>query len=169
VKPQSDEEKGADAKDKDKEKDKDKAKDGDKEKDKEKEKGKDEKKAEPPKPVKVDLDGIAARVAAVPIPSGIYGGLDVGRTRSSTSSQAQEARAAGGRDDGPPKVSLHRYDPRSAKTKRSCPASRVRVGCRGQKVLYKAGPRWESSRSPRTRKSATEDRSRRPQSVHRPA
>jgi tricorn protease len=143
VKPQSDEEKGADAKDKDKEKDKDKDKDkdGDKEKDKEKEKGKDEKKPEPPKPVKVDLDGIAARVAAVPIPSGIYGGLDVRKDKIFYVSQAQEARAAGGGDDGPPKVSLHRYDLEKREDKEILPGIEgYALDAEGKKVLYKAGP-----------------------------
>src|SRR5262249_7833767 len=77
-KPESDEEKVAD-KDKKDEQDKKKGKSDGKnaessgeKKDEEK---KDEKKEEASKPVQVDLQGISDRIAAVPIPPGIYGSL----------------------------------------------------------------------------------------------
>src|SRR6266404_4129221 len=78
-KPQSDEEKAADEKKEDKEKKDDKkaadAKPGDKKTDEQKEEKKDEKKPEPVKPIQIDLDGISARVAPVPISAGILSNL----------------------------------------------------------------------------------------------
>ena len=133
-KPQNDEEKD----EADKEKDKDK--ETEEEKDKTKAKDKDKKK-EPPKPVHIDLDGIAVRVSHLPIPSGIYGGLDARKGKLFYVSQAQEARAAGGGEDGPPKVALHAYDLEKREDKEVlADIEGYALDAEGKKVLYKAGP-----------------------------
>jgi tricorn protease len=140
-KPQSDEEKGEADKDKDKDKEKDKETDKNKDKAKKDDDSKGEKKDEAPKPVEVDLDGIAARVAPLPMPSGIFGSLDTRKGKLFYVSQAQEARAAGGDQDGPPTVSLHVYDLEKREDKEVLPGIEgYALDAEGKKVLYKAGP-----------------------------
>src|SRR5262249_43966140 len=106
-KPESDEEKAAADKEKEKkEENKPAGKPGEEPK---KEEGK-EKKEVPPKPVQIDLTGIATRVAPVPIPSGIYGSLEVRKGKFFYIAQPQESRAFGTDQDGAPKGVLHVYD-----------------------------------------------------------
>ena len=135
-KPLSDEEKGEADKNKDKEKDKGKDKGDDKKGDA----GKDDKKEDVPKPVKIDLDGIAARVAPLAIPSGIYGGLNARKGKIFYTSQAQEARGAGD-GDGPPTVALHMYDLEKREDKEMLAGIQgYALDAEGQKLLYRAGP-----------------------------
>jgi len=81
VAPESDEEKGDEDADKDKKKD-DEAKEGDKDKKqgdsaskKDGDKEKDKEKAKEPEPVVIDLDGLAGRLSAIPVPAGRLAGL----------------------------------------------------------------------------------------------
>ena len=140
--PLSDEEKGGADKDKDKAKDKDKDKAGDKSKqDEKKGDAKEEKKEEPPKPVQIDLNGIAARVAPMPIPSGMFGGLNARKGKLFYMSQPQEARAAGDGHDEAPKLSLHVYDLEKREDKELLSGIEgYALDAEGKKVLYKAGP-----------------------------
>jgi tricorn protease len=136
--PANDEEKGAEEKEKEKEKNKAKTEDKDKGKDgKKDEKKKDD---EAPKPVNIDFDGITLRVAALPVPSGIYGGLAARKGKLFYLQQAQEARAAGG-DQGPPKLALHAYDLEKREDKVVLAGIEgYALDAEGKKVLYKAGP-----------------------------
>jgi tricorn protease len=155
-KPESDEEKAAD-KDKKDEKDKksdDKKAEGkskdtkkkdeakkDEKKEEGKEEKKEEKKEEAPKPVQVDLNGIATRVAPAPLPSGIYGNLDARKGKLFYISQPQESRAAGTEQDGAPKGVLHTYDLEKHEDKELLSGIEgYALDKEGKKVLYKAGP-----------------------------
>lgn len=130
--PQSDEEKAEADEDKEKDKAKDKAKDKDKDKDK---------KDEAPKPVQIDLDGIAVRVASLPIKSGIYGGLDARKGKLFYVSQSQAAWAAGDQQDGAPNLTLHVYDLEKREDKDVLSGIEdYALDAEGKKLLYKAGP-----------------------------
>src|SRR5262249_19084665 len=116
VKPQSDEEKGADkGKEKDKEK-KDEGKSsgkGAKKEETKKDDKKDEKKKEKnkePKPVHIDFDGIKTRVAPLPIAGGIYGNLAARKGTVFFLAQPQEARTQGTEHDQDPRNVLHAFD-----------------------------------------------------------
>jgi tricorn protease len=149
--PQSDEEKTAD-KDKDKKGEKDKKTDdkksGGKSKDAQKkeeakkdDKKEEEKKEEPPKPVQIDLSGIATRVAPVPIPSGIFSNLVVRKGKFFYISQPQESRTAGTDQDGAPKGVLHVYDLEKREDKELLAGIEgYDVDKEGKKLVYKAGP-----------------------------
>src|SRR6266403_354576 len=144
-KPESDEEKVDKDKDKKDEKDKkseDKKADA-KSRDEQKkdESKKEEKKEEPPKPVQIDLNGIATRVAPVPIPSGIYGGLDVRKGKLFFVAQPQESRSFSPEQDGAPKGVLHVYDLEKREDKEVLSGIEgYFLDKEGKKVLYKAGP-----------------------------
>src|SRR6267378_629390 len=145
-KPESDEEKGAD-KDKDRKDEKDKKSDDkkadakSKDDQKKEEAKKEEKKEEPPKPVQIDLNGIATRVAPVPIPSGIYGSLDARKGKLFYVAQPQESRSFSPGQDGAPKGVLHVYDFEKREDKELLSGIEGYVlDKEGKKVLYKAGP-----------------------------
>ena len=125
--PQSDEEKAAD---KDKDKDKDKKDDKD-----------EAKKEETPKPVQVDLAGIADRVAPVRIPPGIYNTLEVRKGRLFYVAQPQETLTAGTEQDGSPRGVLHVYDMEKREDKDVVSGiDGYDADKEGKKVIYKAGP-----------------------------
>ena len=142
--PQSDEEKPADEKKDEKKGDEkpadDKAAGGKKSGD---EKGKkEEKKDEAIQPVAIDLDGIAGRVAPVPIPSGIFGNLAVRKGKIFYLAQPQEARTfAAEEEDGAPRNVLHVYDLEEREDKALLEGiDGYDLNKDGSKVLYKAGP-----------------------------
>jgi tricorn protease len=142
-KPESDEEKTADES-KDKKKD-DKKADAAKPADQKPEEQKageqkEEKKAEAVKPIQIDLDGIAGRVAPVPIPAGILNNLAARKDKFFYLSTPQEARQQGTDDDGPKNV-LHVYDVTKREDKVLLEGiDGYDLDKEGKKVLYKAGP-----------------------------
>src|SRR6267142_2090528 len=145
-KPESDEEKADKDKDKDKKDEKDKKSDDkkadakSKDEQKKEEAKKEEKKEEPPKPVQVDLNGIATRVAPVPISSGIYGSLDARKGKLFYVAQPQESRSFSPEQDGAPKVVLHVYDLEKREDKEVVSGIEgYFLDKEGKKVLYKAG------------------------------
>ena len=143
-KPQSDEEKAADEKKEDKEKKDDKkaadAKSGDKKTDEQKEEKKDEKKPEPVKPIQIDLDGISARVAPVPISAGILSNLATRKDKFFYISTPQETRQFGTGDRGSKNV-LHVYDLTKREDKVLLEGiDGYDLDKEGKKVIYKAGP-----------------------------
>ncbi len=147
--PQSDEEKGEEKKDEKKDEGKAAAskggggkKGGEEKKSAESKEGKEEeKKEEAPKPITVDLDGIQDRIAPVPIPSGIFGGLAVRKGKFFYLAQPQEARAAGGEDEEAPRNVLHVYDLEKREDKVLLEGiGGYDLSKDGGKVLYKAGP-----------------------------
>jgi tricorn protease len=141
--PQSDEEKAASEKEKEKGQGK---KDETKEtrtagKDSKEESKKEEKKEEPPKPLQVDLPGIEKRVAPVPIASGIYASLAARKGHLFYLAQPQEARAAGTQQDNAPRNVLHVYDLEKREDKELLTGiDGYDLNKDGSKVIYKAGP-----------------------------
>jgi tricorn protease len=144
-KPESDDEKVADQEKKD-EKDKKNAKGDTKKTDassdeKKGESKKDEKKEEAPKPVQIDLPGIADRVVPVPIPSGIYNALVVRKGKFFYVAQPQESLTAGTGQDGAPRGVLHVYDLEKREDKELLSGIEgYDADKEGKKIVYKAGP-----------------------------
>src|SRR5580692_6452815 len=141
-KPESDEEKSGDEnkdkKDDNKKDDKkaDAAKPGDQKSDEQKE----EKKAEALKPIQVDLDGVANRVAPVPIGAGILSSLTARKDKFFYVTTPQEARQFGTPDPGSKNV-LHVYDVTKREDKVLLEGIEgYDINKDGTKVLYKAGP-----------------------------
>ena len=158
VKPRSDEEKAPD-KDKDKDKGKkddkadsakkDDAKSGGKNVKKEEEKKDDnkqeqkEEKKEEPKPVHVDLEGIQARVAPLPIVGGIYGNLAARKGKVFFLAQPQEARAQGTEHDDDPRNVLRVFDLEKREDKELLSGiDAYDLSFDGKKVIYKAATNY---------------------------
>ena len=140
-KPQSDEEKAASDKDKEKKEGKDDKSNQEETKPADKEKEEPKKKEEAPKPVQVDLNGIEARIAPVPLPSGIYASLAARKGKLFYLAQPQEARAAGTERDSAPRNVLHIYDLEKREDKDLLTAiDGYDLNKDGSKVIYKAGP-----------------------------
>ncbi|MGC1483045.1 MAG: PDZ domain-containing protein [Candidatus Acidiferrum sp.] len=137
-KPESDEEKSADE-NKDKKKDEardESAKSGEQKPNEQKE----EKKTEVVKPIQIDLDGIANRVAPVPIEAGILSNLAARKDKFFYVSTPVEARQLGTPDHDPKNV-LHVYDVTKREDKVLLEGiDGYDVDKEGNKVLYKAGP-----------------------------
>jgi tricorn protease len=140
-KPESDEEKAAERDEKDK-KDKGEAKKAEGPGgDKKEEPKKDEKKGEGPKPVQVDLGGIADRVVTTPVPPGIYGTLMVRKGKFFYLAQPQEALTAGTGQDAAPKGVLHVFEMEKREDKVILAGIEgYEADKEGKKVVYKAGP-----------------------------
>jgi len=120
--PQSDEEKDPDAK-KDEKKD-EKKPDADKQAEAEKkpdaEKKLDEKKPDEKaevKPTQIDLDGIADRISRVPVPPGLYFGLQARKEKVFYVSVPMEETQAGRPGPGQPQAALHLYDAKKREDK----------------------------------------------------
>jgi tricorn protease len=119
--PQSDEEKEPDAK-KDEKKD-DKKPEADKKPDAEKkpdEKKPDEKKPDEKadvKPIQIDLDGIADRISRVPVPPGLYFGLQARKEKIFYISVPMEETQSGRPGPGAPPGTLHLYDTKKREDK----------------------------------------------------
>jgi tricorn protease len=134
--PQSDEEKVTD-------KDKKESAEKDQKGDAKKAEGdkKEEKKEEAPKPVQVDLEGIADRIIAVPVAPGIYASLIVRKGKFFYLAQPQESLTAGTDQDGAPKGVLHVYDLEKREDKVVIAGIEgYDADHEGKKVIYKAGP-----------------------------
>jgi tricorn protease len=152
-KPESDEEKAADEKkDKDEKKDEKAKKDekkadakagdakSDEQKDEKKDEKKEEKKPEPVKPIQIDLDGLASRIAPVPVAPGILSSLVARKDKFFYVTTPQEARQFGTNDHGP-KSALHVYDITKREDKVLLDGiDGFDLDKEGKKVLYKAGP-----------------------------
>jgi tricorn protease len=148
--PQSDEEKPGDEKKKDEKKEgkgeekKSSKSSGKKEEEKKGEDKKGEEKEEPPKPIQIDLEGIRDRVAPVPIPSGIFGGLSTRKGKIFFVAQPQEARNLDPENDGDggsPRLVLHVYDLEKREDKPLLEGvNGYALSKDGGKVLYRAGP-----------------------------
>ncbi len=152
--PQSDEEKSAAEKGKDKDKDKDAkdeknttnkkdeatGKDAKESKGDQEEPKQDEKKEESPKPVHVDLAGIENRVAPVPISSGIYSSLAARKGKLFYMALPQQARAAGTEQDNAPRNVVHLYDlEKREDTELLTGVDGYDLNKDGTKIIYKAG------------------------------
>ena len=138
-KPQSDEEKTADENKEKKSDDKkaDSAKPGEQKSDEQKE----EKKAEAVKPIQIDLDGIANRVAPVPIEPGILSNLAARKDKFFYVSTPMEARQFAMPEEQGPKNVLHVYDVTKREDKVLLEGiDGYDIDKDGGKVLYKAGP-----------------------------
>ncbi|MGB8473975.1 MAG: PDZ domain-containing protein [Candidatus Acidiferrum sp.] len=136
-KPESDEEKSAEENKK-----KDEAKSGAAESD-EKKSGeeKEEKKTETVKPIQIDLEGIASRVAPVPVEPGIFSNLAVRKGKFFYVATPMEARQFAMPGEQGPQNVLHVYD--IAKREDKVLLEGIEgydVDKDGGKVLYKAGP-----------------------------
>jgi tricorn protease len=145
VEPQSDEEKGADAKkddakpdDKKDEKKDDTKKDGaDKSKDGEK---KDSDKKEEPSKVVIDLDGISQRIVALPIKPANYQQLDAGKAGTLFVSEAPDVPRFA---RGPQAITVSKFDLNTRKTEPFVSGVlSFEVSANGEKVLYRQGPGW---------------------------
>jgi tricorn protease len=105
------------------------------------EKKEEAKKEEPPKPVEIDLAGIADRVAPVPIPAGIYTNLVVRKSKFFYVAQPQESRTAGTEQDGAPRGVVHVYDLEKREDKEIISGIEGYDADKdGKKIVYKAGP-----------------------------
>ena len=141
-KPQSDEEKAGEEKKEDKKDDKRAdAKSGDKKGgDKKAGEEKEEKKEEPVKPIQIDLEGIANRIAPAPVQPGIFTALEARKDKFFYVNTPQEARQAG-IDDPAPKNVLHVYDVTKREDKVLLEGiDGYDLDKEGAKVIYKAGP-----------------------------
>ncbi len=141
-KPQSDEEKAVDEKKKD---DADKKDDKKEEKkagdEKKKDEKKEEKKEEPVKPIQIDLDGISNRIAPVPLPAAILGGLAGRKDKFFYLTTPQEARQSGTDDQQKPRNVLHVYDVTKREDKVLLEGiDTYDLDKEGKKLIYKAGP-----------------------------
>jgi tricorn protease len=148
VEPQSDEEKGPDAK-KDEAKsdekkdvaDKNKADQGkDAEKSKEGDKGKEGEKKDEPVKVTIDLDGISQRIVALPIKPANYTQLDTGKTGTLFVTEIADVPRF---ERGPSPATVSKFDLTTRKTEPFLSGvTSFGVSANGDKVLYKQGPGW---------------------------
>lgn len=106
--PKSDEEKDAEEK---------KAADKDKKDEKKADDKKAEEKKTEEKPIQIDVDGIARRVVALPLPAGIYNGLMARKEKLFYLSQPMEALQAGDGNESKPRSVLHVYDMKAREDK----------------------------------------------------
>jgi len=138
--PQSDDEKDADQKKADEEKDK-KAEPAAKKAGEEK-KGEEkaaEKKPEV-KPIQVDVEGIGNRIAVLPIPAGLYGGLSARKDKLFYVSVPFEITQAGMPNPLPPSATLHLYDLKKREDKVLLTAiNDYDLDKEGNKIIYRAG------------------------------
>ncbi|MGH9740832.1 MAG: S41 family peptidase, partial [Candidatus Acidiferrum sp.] len=138
-KPESDEEKTAEENKEKKgdEKKTDDAKSGEKKPDEQKE----EKKAEAVKPIQIDLDGIAERVAPAPVEAGILSNLAVRKGKFFYMATPMEARQFAMPSEQGPQNVLHIYDIAKREDKVLLEGiDGYDLDKDGNKVLYKAGP-----------------------------
>jgi tricorn protease len=148
--PESDEEKGPDAKSDDSKKDTDSKKDDpkkDSKSDSDKDKDKDKDKSKPEEPVKVtiDFDGISQRILALPVAEKNYVGLDAGKTGEVFFSENPPG-GDGGDDDGGGAGGGVNIEKFILKTKKVEPlVSGVQafvLSFNGEKYLYAQGENW---------------------------
>jgi tricorn protease len=141
VEPQSDEEKGPDAK-------KDEAKSDDKEdvdksktdQGKEAEKSKEGGKKPEPVKVTIDLDGISQRIVALPIKPANYTQLDTGKAGALFFTEIADVPRF---ERGPSPATVSKFDLTTRKTEPFLSGiTSFGVSANGEKVLYKQGPGW---------------------------
>lgn len=126
--PESDDEKAEDKK----EAKADQAADQDKNKDKDKEK------KEPVK-VTIDFENIGQRILALPIPGRNYQGLMVGKEGVLYLLEGPQVDS----EDGPPSLSLQRFDLKTRKTEKLLDGvMALVVSANGEKMLYRQGEKW---------------------------
>jgi tricorn protease len=95
---------------------------------------------------KVDLDGIDQRILAVPMPARRYVGLQAGKAGTLL---ALEMASATGGPEGPPPLTVHRYDLNTRKS--DAPLSGLsdfQMSFGGEKALYKQGDNWKIAALP---------------------
>ena len=139
VAPESDEEKVADAKAKDKDKDqaKDKAADKDKGKEADKDKGKEAEKKEETPTVTIDFEGIGQRIVALPIRAANYQQLDAGKTGVLFLSEVVDVPRFG----EPTLTTVSKFDLSTRKTEPyTGGVSSFAVSANGEKALFRLGP-----------------------------
>ena len=136
--PESDEEKGEEAKKDGAAKDKDAA---DKDKEKDKAKKPDEAKDKPKEPpaVRIDFENIAQRILALPVPARNYQGLSAGKEGELFLAEAP----AVFNGDGPPPLAIQKFDLKKRKTDKLLDGvTAMVISANGEKILYKQGEQW---------------------------
>jgi tricorn protease len=122
--PESDEEKGEDAK-------KEQPSDADKD-------AKD--KPKPPAKVRIDFEGLGQRILALPIPARNYVGLQAGKEGEIFLNEAPSVF----NEDGPPPVVVHKFDLKKRKTEKvSEDATAAVLSANGEKLLVRQGDDWK--------------------------
>jgi tricorn protease len=149
--PESDEEKGPDAKSDDSKKDSDSKKDDSKkdsksDSDKEKDKKDDKDKSKPEEPVKVtiDFDGISQRILSLPVAAKNYFGLDAGKTGEIFLSELPPSNDGGDGDGGGGGgINVEKFILKTRKTEPLVSGVQAFVlSFNGEKYLYQQGENW---------------------------
>src|SRR5580698_659936 len=149
--PESDEEKGPDAKSDDSKKDSDSKKDDSKkdsksDSDKEKDKEDDKDKSKPEEPVKVtiDFDGISQRILSLPVAAKNYFGLDAGKTGEIFLSELPPSNDGGDGDGGGGGgINVEKFILKTRKTEPLVSGVQAFVlSFNGEKYLYQQGENW---------------------------
>jgi tricorn protease len=102
-----------------------------------------------PVAVKVDPDGIGQRILAVPMPARRYVDLQTGKAGTVLALEMPVAGGTDGTGEGPPPLTLHRYDLKSRKS--DAPLSGItafEMSFGGEKALYKQGEKWKIAALP---------------------
>ena len=150
--PESDEEKGPEAKSDDSKKDADSKKDDSKDDSKKdsqsgsgKDKDKDKSKPEEPVKVTIDFDGISQRILALPVPEKNYVGLGAGKTGEVFLGENPPG-GDGGDDDGGgpgPGVNVEKFELKTKKTEPLVSGVHAfSLSFNGEKCLYRQGENW---------------------------
>lgn len=153
--PESDEEKGPDAKSDDSKKDgkdadaksdskddakKDSRSDSDK---KDKDKDKDKSKPEEPVKVTIDFDNISQRILALPIPAKDYVGLDAGKTGEIFIGENPPGADDGDGDGGGGGANVQKFELKTKKTEPFVSGIQAfSLAFNGEKCLYRQGENW---------------------------
>src|SRR5208282_4873650 len=89
-----------------------------------------------------DLDGMDQRILSVPMPPRRYTGLQVGKAETLLALEVQE-RSGDGPQEGPPGLTVHRYDLKSRKSDAPLTGvSSFQMSYGGEKALYRQGDNW---------------------------
>jgi len=103
---------------------------------KDKEKDKDKKE---PAPVRIDFEGIAQRILALPIPARDYGGLRAGKTGTLYLLEDPPVVPRG----QPPEETVQKFDIKTRKTEKLLDGVRAfDISFDGEKMLYRKGEQW---------------------------
>ncbi len=95
-----------------------------------------------PKPIQIDMDGLGNRITQVPIPAGLYQGLEARKGKLFYVSVPQQALESGGPGPGP-RPSIHVYDLKAREDKVLLEGvGGYSLTPDGSKILYNAGPIW---------------------------
>ncbi|MBI5083764.1 MAG: PD40 domain-containing protein, partial [Acidobacteria bacterium] len=88
--------------------------------------------------VRIDFGGISQRVLALPVPPKNYAGLSTGKAGVVYLIEAPQVQA-----QGPPSLTLHKYDAKTRKVEQVLAGIRAfELSRNGEKMLYRQGDRW---------------------------